>query len=50
MSNFKKDLAVIGLGYVGLPLVVESSNSGLKVVGYDNNPEIIKKLKMDFSN
>ena len=39
MSNFKKDLAVIGLGYVGLPLVVESSNCGLKVVGYDNNPE-----------
>ena len=37
MSNFKKDLAVIGLGYVGLPLVVESSNCDLKVVGYDNN-------------
>ena len=50
MSNFKKDLAVIGLGYVGLPLVVESSNCGLKVVGYDNNPQIVKKLREGFSH
>ncbi len=32
MSKFDKDLGVIGLGYVGLPLAVESSNSGLKVL------------------
>ena len=50
MSNFKKDLAVIGLGYVGLPLVVESSNCGLKVVGYDNNPEIVQKLREGVSH
>tara|TARA_X000000368_G_scaffold156518_1_gene123365 strand:+ start:122 stop:1381 length:1260 start_codon:yes stop_codon:yes gene_type:complete len=45
MSKFKKDLGVIGLGYVGLPLVVESCNSGLKVFGYDNNSDKVKKLQ-----
>ena len=45
MSNFKQDLGVIGLGYVGLPLVVESCNSGLKVFGYDNNSDKVKKLQ-----
>jgi UDP-N-acetyl-D-glucosamine dehydrogenase len=27
--------AVIGLGYVGLPLAVEMANAGLRVIGYD---------------
>ena len=44
MSKFDKDLGVIGLGYVGLPLVVESCNSGLKVLGYDNNSEKVNNL------
>ncbi len=45
MSKFKHNLGVIGLGYVGLPLVVESCNSGLKVFGYDNNSDKVKKLQ-----
>ena len=45
MSKFDKDLGVIGLGYVGLPLVVESCNSGLKVLGYDNNSEKVNNLQ-----
>ena len=45
MSKFKQDIGVIGLGYVGLPLVVESCNSGLKVFGYDNNSDKVKKLQ-----
>ena len=45
MSKFKQDLGVIGLGYVGLPLVVESCNSGLKVFGFDNNSDKVKKLQ-----
>tara|TARA_B100001996_G_scaffold181186_1_gene138361 strand:+ start:5311 stop:6570 length:1260 start_codon:yes stop_codon:yes gene_type:complete len=45
MNKFKKDLGVIGLGYVGLPLVVESCNSGLKVFGYDNNSDKVKNLQ-----
>ena len=39
MSKFKYDLAVVGLGYVGLPLGVESVSSGLKVIGYDVSEE-----------
>jgi len=36
-NNFDFDLGVVGLGYVGLPLAVESANSKLKVIGYDVN-------------
>ena len=35
MSNFKYDVAVIGLGYVGLPLAIQAASSNLKVYGYD---------------
>mgnify|MGYP001429498710 FL=1 len=36
-SDFKYELGVVGLGYVGLPLAVEASLQGLNVVGYDIN-------------
>ena len=42
LSNFK--LAIIGLGYVGLPLAVEFSKI-LTVVGFDINPNRIDQLK-----
>ncbi len=45
MSKFDKDLGVIGLGYVGLPLVVESCISGLNVFGYDNNSEKVNRMQ-----
>ena len=35
MSNFKYDVAVIGLVYVGLPLAIQATSSNLKVYGYD---------------
>jgi UDP-N-acetyl-D-glucosamine dehydrogenase len=38
------DLLVIGLGYVGLPLACEAAFSGLKVVGYDLNGEVVALL------
>ena len=44
MSNFEYDLGVVGLGYVGLPLAVESANAGLKVMGYDVNPERVQEI------
>ena len=40
MSKFKYNLAVIGLGYVGLPLAIEAANSKLKVAGYDINESV----------
>jgi UDP-N-acetyl-D-glucosamine dehydrogenase len=38
------DLLVIGLGYVGLPLAREAALSGLSVVGYDLNQELVSGL------
>lgn len=37
-------VVVIGLGYVGLPLVVGAARSGLSVVGFDSNPSITDGL------
>ena len=40
------DIAVIiGLGYVGLPLAREATQSGLKVMGLDLNEEIVAGLE-----
>ena len=44
MSNFEYDLGVVGLGYVGLPLAVESANSALKVIGYDVNSDRVNEI------
>ena len=38
-------IAVIGLGYVGLPLAVEFSKNGFQVIGFDINEERINHLK-----
>jgi UDP-N-acetyl-D-glucosamine dehydrogenase len=38
------DLVVIGLGYVGLPLAQEGVRSGLRVAGYDRDPQVVRAL------
>ncbi len=38
-------LAVIGLGYVGVPLAVAAARSGLKVTGLDLNHRLVSELK-----
>jgi len=40
-----KNLIVIGLGYVGLPLAVNAAQAGYKVFGFDINKDKIKNLK-----
>ena len=42
IKNIK--LAIIGLGYVGLPLALEFAKKK-KVIGYDLNKKRIKELK-----
>jgi UDP-N-acetyl-D-galactosamine dehydrogenase len=44
MGTFQKNIAIIGLGYVGLPLAVEFGKHR-PVVGYDINPKRIADLK-----
>lgn len=43
MPNSDNKIAVIGLGYVGLPLAVEFSKK-YETIGFDINPERIKEL------
>jgi UDP-N-acetyl-D-glucosamine dehydrogenase len=37
-------IAVIGLGYVGLPLVIRFSEEGFRVIGFDIDEEKVEKL------
>ncbi|GGY62661.1 UDP-N-acetyl-D-glucosamine dehydrogenase [Streptomyces olivaceoviridis] len=46
----RSDLVVIGLGYVGLPLAVEATRSGMTVVGLDKNAEIVARLNTGVSH
>ena len=39
-----KHLVVVGLGYVGLPLVAEAVRAGLSVTGFDITPAVVEGL------
>jgi UDP-N-acetyl-D-mannosaminuronic acid dehydrogenase len=45
MVSENKTVAVLGLGYIGLPLAVSLANVGLKVIGVDVNQKRIDGLK-----
>ncbi len=45
ISNKKANLCIVGLGYVGLPLVVALAKKGYSVSGLDTNPKRIQRLK-----
>ena len=47
--DFKYELGVVGLGYVGLPLAVEASLQDLNVVGYDINSERVEMINNGMS-
>lgn len=38
-------VAVVGLGYVGLPSAIETAKVAYQVIGVDHNPELLKKLR-----
>jgi len=44
------DLVVIGLGYVGLPLVQAACRSGLSVIGLDNSEKVVSGLNSGMSH
>lgn len=44
IKSKKAIVGIIGLGYVGLPLVVEFCRVGFQVVGFDVNPEKVQLL------
>ncbi|MGH2785054.1 MAG: nucleotide sugar dehydrogenase, partial [Actinomycetota bacterium] len=39
------DAAVLGLGYVGLPLAVTMARAGIDVTGFDVNPDAVARLQ-----
>ena len=45
LNNLEKNISVIGLGYVGLPLALLAAKSGFKVFGIDTN-----NFKVNFIN
>ena len=45
IESRKAKIGVIGLGYVGLPLVFEFSKAGFDVTGFDIDPAKIELLK-----
>src|SRR3989344_2349466 len=44
MSNGIKSIAIVGLGYVGLPLALTAAERGFQVIGIDINSEHIPSL------
>ncbi len=45
IKNKTAKIGIIGLGYVGLPLVRAYAQTGFKIIGYDVDPDKIEKLK-----
>lgn len=43
-----KQIAVVGLGYVGLPLAIGAASKGYKVIGIDVNSKLLSDLSPDF--
>jgi UDP-N-acetyl-D-glucosamine dehydrogenase len=41
---------IVGLGYVGLPLAVELSRTGYRVLGFDVNPDVVEGLNQGRSH
>lgn len=41
----KADVAIVGLGYVGLPTAISFAESGCRVVGYDTSEERLAAIK-----
>jgi len=45
MSSHKRKIAVVGLGYVGLPVAVAFARSGVPVIGFDIDSKRIQELR-----
>lgn len=45
----KNNIAIIGLGYVGLPLAMEASKAGYNVIGIDKNDDRVNQINLGIS-
>ncbi|WP_298314781.1 nucleotide sugar dehydrogenase [uncultured Aquimarina sp.] len=46
----EKKIAIIGLGYVGLPLAIEFGKNDFDIIGYDINPTRVEDLNKGFDH
>ena len=46
----KRNISIIGLGYVGLPLLFSFSEKKFRVIGFDHNKKLINDLKKNKSH
>ena len=46
IKNRESIIGIIGLGYVGLPLVIRFAEEGFKTIGFDVDKEKVKKLNV----
>jgi UDP-N-acetyl-D-glucosamine dehydrogenase len=44
LANKTATIGIIGMGYVGLPLMLRFSEAGFRTIGFDNDPEKVAKL------
>ena len=45
-NSFRGKIAMIGLGYIGLPTAVALATRGVEVIGVDINPETVKAVSL----
>ena len=44
IENREAEIAIIGLGYIGLPTAIMFANSGFDVIGYEIRKEVVEKI------
>lgn len=44
IKNKTIKIGIVGLGYVGLPLAVEFASSGIKTLGFEINPRVVRGI------
>ena len=44
LRNRESTIGIVGLGYVGLPLLLRYSEAGYRVLGFDVDPKKVEKL------
>ena len=45
LNNKKSTIGIVGMGYVGLPLILRYAEVGYNVVGFDTDQSKVKKLE-----
>ncbi|MFH0979282.1 MAG: nucleotide sugar dehydrogenase [Candidatus Woesearchaeota archaeon] len=49
LDNKKKTVAVVGLGYIGIPFTAALANVGFRVIGVDIDPRKVASLSRDYA-